>query len=107
MVILACLACDSADSIPPQLASNCLILKVPSNGICFWTCLWLAKAASQAEILGWHIRPRSALGFSSFEDTQKEVKAVKAWASQLPMMPEDTRERLEQGHSAEHGDIGA
>ena len=77
------------------------------NGICFWTCLWMAKAASQAEILGWHIRPRSALGFSSFEDTQKEVKAVKAWASQLPMMPEDTRERLEQGHSAEHGDIAA
>ena len=107
-MLLACLGCVEffeANNIPPQLTSTPMILKVPPNGICFWSCLWLSTAASRAEILGWHMRPRSRLGFASFEETQTESNVVKTWAKQLPMIPQDTLDRLLNNHSAEDQDI--
>lgn len=107
MVILACLACvrfHDDSTIPPALSFRHVLLPTPANGLCFWSCLWLATVATEAEVLGWHLRSRNAQGFASVEDSKWELQVVKDWACKLCLL-DATRSRVMKGQSAEDGDI--
>ncbi|CAK9086713.1 unnamed protein product [Durusdinium trenchii] len=82
MVILAVLSCVEFfgdDAIPPQMSMPYNMVRVPANGHCFWSCLFLATGASEKQFLGWAQRPRNQQGFTSGNDAKAEEAAE--WAA--------------------------
>jgi len=95
------------EDLPPRLVDKFLFVKTPSDGRCFWSCLWLGIMASKQELLGWHQRPRNKMGVTVGQDADREKKVVCDWSLQLTGMPPETRDRIEKGQSAETDDIEA
>jgi len=109
LVLLATLASIEfypESKIPPQLGSKTTIIPVPADGMCFWSCLWLATEATVAEVYAWFKRPRNRVGMASSKDGAVEMQRVKDWANSLaPKMHRWCQQRLKNGLSAEHEDI--
>lgn len=109
MVLLAVLASVhfwDDDAIPPILAFPWVKIKVPADGRCLWSSLWVATVASPAQVLSWSRRPRNQTGFSSGGDIQVEKNLVWDWLKQfLDKMNASTRERVEKSIPAEDPDL--
>ena len=90
---------------PPQLNYKFLELRVPADGQCFWSCLWLSQEARTEEMVAWFVRPRNSQGFALGVVQKRESQVVSRWALQLENMPDATRARLKQKQSAEDEDL--
>ena len=110
MVLAAVLAVTEFcpdDTIPASLP-QVFQLPVQANGLCFWSCLYLACQASDREKWLWLSRPRSATGFPEFASVATlEDTLVTEWALSLNdgNLPCETRDRIEKKESAIHSDI--
>lgn len=93
--------------MPPRLGNRYVFVKIPPDGRCFWTGVWLGAFASKHQLLAWHRRPRNASGYTFGEDVVREKNMVMEWAMWLTSMPEDTHDRLEKGISSTREDIEA
>lgn len=108
MVILSTLASIEfyEDVIPiPRLCHQFTEIKVAPDGRCFWSCMWLARAAFTDDAIAWFARPRSELGHALGQDSKRESMVVFQWAKKLENMPRLCRERLETSVSVETEDI--
>ena len=118
MVILAALACielyddESMDTKEIQLPAESIVIQTASNGLCFWTCLYLAVQASPPEVFAWFVQPRNTNGFPSATRMKEEDQTIYLWAMGLKQvfqdhhpMPEGTRHRLRNKISATHEDM--
>lgn len=108
LVLLATLASvEMFDGIkpPPQLLHKFTTVRVAPDGLCLWSCLWLAKKAYMDDVVSWFHRPRSEGGFALGADCRREAKVVFNWACGLEDMPASCRERLEKRVSAEEEDL--
>lgn len=111
MVILALLASVELFqevSIPKQLPSPVLVLWVPSNGLCFWSCLYLHLVATKREQFFWFHRARTPQGFPlESQHVKQETETVRSWALQIGNgdMPESIKNRIIVGESVMIDDI--
>ena len=92
---------------PPALPQDSVLLRVPADGLCFWSSLFLARAATPDQLQGWYMRPRTSSGFGSPEEIQLERQMVVDYLSELRLkdMPEATWNRIAKWKSAVHSDI--
>lgn len=111
MVILALLASVELFqemSIPKQLPSPVIVLRVQSDGLCFWSCLYLHLVATKRERFFWFHRARNPQGFPlESQHANQETKTVRSWALQIGNgdMPETTKQRIIVGESVMIDDI--
>lgn len=111
MVILAMLSCvefyDKALTLN-YLPAPVVTVPVPANGLCLWSCLYLAAAATPREQFIWFNRSRNTQGMPhSPEHLNEETKKVRRWALGLDdgTMPAETRQRIETETPALHQDL--
>ena len=120
MVILSALACIQLfDERTQQLQNEVTLpesepIQTPSDGLCFWSCMYLAIQAAPKDVFAWHAQPRNANGFPAPERAKTEQDAVFLWAMNLKQvfqdlapMPEGARYRLKNKISANHDDMDA
>lgn len=86
MVLAATLASVqfyTALEIPRPLPES-FMMAVQPNGLCFWSCMFLASSASKRAKWLWRMRPRSEQGYpTSSEAADEEVKLVTSWARNI------------------------
>lgn len=122
MIILSALSCIELYDVPlpdPTPASDAckgvpaesVVVLVPANGICFWSCLYLAVQCAPKDLFAWFVQPRNSTGFCSPTRAKFEEDTVYLWAMGLKNlfpghpMPKETRLRLRSKTSATHEDI--
>ena len=105
LAVLASVEFHTLSALPPRITHSFTIIPTAADGLCFWSCLWLACAASLRDVYSWFIRPRTKSGFAQGNDGAWEKKIVQSWALSLPSLPKATEERIRRAHSAEHDDI--
>ena len=106
LAVLSCLELFPFDKLPPRILWKYKLVTVPGDGRCVFSCVWLGTAAKQKELLGWYVRKRNQSGCClESVDAQRETRMVLDWASNLPNMPPQTRDRLLSGHISIHSDL--
>lgn len=112
MVLLAALSSIELYETPAppekRVPSPCIIFATQPNGRCFWSCLFLALAASLEQKSLWRLTPRNTNGYPIHQGRLKsEDEMVKSWALSLNKgdIPETIKERIEQSHTAEADDM--
>ena len=122
MVILSALSCIELYDVPlpdPSAASDSwtgvpaesVAVFVPANGLCFWSCLFLAIQCSPKDLFAWYAQPRNSSGFCAPTRAKWEEDTVFLWAMGLKNllpehpMPKETRLRIRSKASAVHQDI--
>ena len=119
MVLLASLACiELYDADQKQIQQSMMVppesvvVQVPGNGLCFWSCLYLSIHASPYELFHWHSQPRNSTGFPSPTRSKEEQEKVLTWAlglrhvfAQSCPMPLETKQRVRTKESATHMDM--
>ena len=111
MVLLAALSCIrfyGKDTPPAQLPAF-EALRVNPDGLCFWSCLYLAQEASPARVLGWYSTPRLSNDAASGDEGKRQTEEVRDFALKLDepqsAMPRRCRRRVITGESANISDI--
>ena len=112
MVILAALTSIelyAEDNKPPRVGPAVLV-RVPADGLCFWSCLYLAANATPRELWAWNKRSRNTLGFPANQEYAVEQDKVFLWALGLSRIcniewPSCTKHRMRNKRSAEHEDM--
>lgn len=96
-------------NIPRAMPESSFVVKTQANGLCLWSCLFLAAGATRREKYFWIIRQRNSSGFGDPGNDQKEAKTVQTWALSLNdgNVPEGCRLRILKGESAVHEDIAS
>lgn len=108
LAALSCIKLRDEDSLPQQFTLPSKIVSVPADGRCLWSACFLGAAATQAQLLGWFSRPRTACGVAFHkEDQSREKDLVVDWALRLTDMPPKSHQRLMKGESATHEDLEA
>lgn len=108
MVILSVLGTVhffTPSSMPKRIPWS-FVMPVQANGLCFWSCLFLATKATAQEKFFWHHRERNEQGFPAYKEiVEEEDQKVLDFALGLHGLPEGTRERILQRHSVIPEDI--
>ena len=111
MVLLSALGSIELFDFPQMvLPSGSGVVQVPADGLCFWSCLFLALAASPEQLWAWHMLPRSATGFPDSATYAEQKSRITMWALDIgrmigQQMPPETRRRIYKHESAEHEDL--
>lgn len=105
IAVLASVEWYAADEIPASLAEKTTVVKVPGDGGCFWSALWLACRATPTEVFAWWRRPRNSSGFPNSSDYTVEKGMVEMWAMSLPNIPDFVKKRIKMKYSAEKEDM--
>lgn len=110
MVLAAVLAVTEFFGDTPLMHSLPAVVCIPvqPDGACFWSCMWLACAASDREKFLWYHRPRSAQGYpESPEARLEEDRLVSEWALNLDggNVPSEIKKRIRGKENATNEDI--
>ena len=92
----------------PQPLRESFLMAVQPNGLCFWSCMFLASSASKRTKWLWRMRPRSEQGYPTSSDSaDEETKLVTTWALSINggKLPEATKKRILKEESAIQQDI--
>ena len=95
---------ENSSTQSPRVPDNSVVVHVPSNGRCFWSSLFLARAAAPQQLLGWYIKPRNASGETTREDSKREDEMVLEYGHSLRLKAA-VKSRLDKGVCTHHADL--
>ena len=111
MVVAAVLAVTEffpEQKVIPRAVPDFHLVGVHPNGLCFWSCLFLACGATAQQKWLWYHRPRGDQGYpTSSENKEYEAMLVDEWLLTIcdDDTPKATLDRIRRQESAVHEDF--